>query len=78
MENQNGKFLGAIGQRAKAETPLFFKKLRLAGLMLAAIGGVLVGTPVLLPALVIQLGGYMIVGGTVLTAASQVSVKDDK
>ena len=65
-----------IIQRAKAPTPKFFKVLRTIGLGLAAAGGALLAAPVSLPAALISLGGYLAVGGSVLTAVSQVTVED--
>ncbi len=40
-ENKKG-LLKTLVERSKADTPPFFKKLRLVGLALAAVGGVLV------------------------------------
>lgn len=60
-----------IIERMKCPTPPFFKKLRAVGLVLAAIGGVLVASPIALPAAVVTVGGYLIVGGSVATAVSQ-------
>ena len=65
-----------IIERAKAPTPKFFKVLRNVGLALAAAGGALLAAPISLPAGIVALGGYLTVGGTVLTAVSQVTVKD--
>jgi ABC-type xylose transport system permease subunit len=60
-----------IIERMKSPTPPFFKKLRAVGLVLAAVGGVLVASPIALPASVVTIGGYLIVGGSVATAVSQ-------
>lgn len=65
-----------IIERAKAPTPKFFKVLRNIGLALAAAGGALLTAPISLPAGIVALGGYLTVGGTVLTAVSQVTVED--
>jgi hypothetical protein len=64
-------------QRCGADTPPFFKKLRLAGVIVAAAGTAVVTAPVALPALVLAIGGYLIVGGTVATAVSQAAIKDN-
>ncbi|MEQ6122277.1 hypothetical protein [Reichenbachiella sp. MALMAid0571] len=50
--------------------------LRNVGLALAAAGGALLAAPISLPAGIVALGGYLTVGGTVLTAVSQVTVED--
>lgn len=57
--------------RLKAPTPKFFRVLRNVGLGLAAAGGILVASPIAIPAIVVTIGGYMIVAGSVATAVSQ-------
>lgn len=66
-----------ILKRANAPTPKFFKFLRSLGLTLAAVGGAVLASPVVLPAALLSVGGYLVVAGGVLTAASQLSVRDD-
>ncbi len=75
-ENNKGLFK-TLAERAKADTPLFFKKLKLVGLTLAALGGILVAAPIALPAAIVTIGGYLIVAGSVATAVSQITIKDD-
>jgi len=58
-------------ERLKAPTPKFFRVLRNVGLGLAAAGGILVASPIAIPAIVVTIGGYMIVAGSVATAVSQ-------
>lgn len=58
-------------ERFNAPTPKFFRVLRNVGLGLAAAGGILVASPIAIPALVVTIGGYMIVAGSVATAVSQ-------
>lgn len=78
-DNKNKKgFLKTLVKRCKADTPPFFKKLRLVGLVLAAVGGVLVAAPIALPAAIVAAGGYLIVAGSVATAVSQVAVCDEE
>ncbi len=67
-----------IMDRAKAPTPKLFKVLRSIGLVLAGVGGVLMTAPVVLPASIIAVGGYMTVAGGVLSAVSQITVDDGK
>jgi hypothetical protein len=57
--------------RLKAPTPKFFRVLRNVGLGLAAAGGILVASPIAIPAIVATIGGYLIVAGSVATAVSQ-------
>ncbi len=60
--------------RVQAPTPPFFKKLRTIGLILAAVSSTIVAAPVALPALVIQIAGYLAVASTVVSAVSQTAV----
>ena len=57
--------------RLKAPTPKFFKILRNVGLGLAAAGGVIIASPIAIPTLIVTIGGYLIVAGSVATAISQ-------
>jgi hypothetical protein len=63
--------------RAKAPMPKFFKVLRTVGLALAAVGGTILAAPIVLPAIVTTIGGYVAVAGSVLSAASQLTTTDD-
>ena len=74
-QEQDG--LSSVGDRIKQKTPPFFKKLRTIGLVVAAIGTSLVMAPVALPVLVTTIGGYLIVGGTVLSTVSQTAVESN-
>lgn len=78
-DNQEKKgFVKTLKERCKADTPPFFKTVRLVGLTLAAAGGVLVAAPITLPAVIVTLGGYLIVAGSVATSVSQIAVKDEE
>ena len=63
-------------ERLCEPTPKFFRKLRTIGLILAAVGGVLVTAPIALPAALVAAGGYLITAGAVATAVSQAAVED--
>lgn len=63
-------------KRAKAPSPKFFKVLRNIGLVLAAIGGTILASPIALPVLVTTVGGYLAVGGGVLSAVSQLTTAE--
>jgi hypothetical protein len=68
-----------IIDRMKCPTPPFFKKLRNVGLVLAAIGGAVMASPITLPIGVVTVAGYIAVAGGVVTAVSQsVTCKEDK
>lgn len=74
-QEQDG--LSSVGDRIKQKTPPFFKKLRTIGLVVAAIGTSLVMAPVALPVVITTIGGYLIVGGTVLSTVSQTAVESN-
>ncbi len=67
-----------IKQRWNAPTPRFFRILRNVGLGLAAAGGVLIASPIALPAAIVTLGGYLVVAGSVASAVAQTAVEDKK
>lgn len=66
-----------VAKRVKAPTPLFFRKLRNIGLILAAVGGALLTSPVALPAVVISAAGYILTAGTVVAAVCQTTTTDE-
>ena len=61
----------SILERLNAPTPKFYRVLRNIGLCLIASGGVLVASPIAIPAAIVTLGGYLILAGSVATAISQ-------
>lgn len=63
-------------KRAGKKTPPFFKKLRLAGLILGAVGATVLAAPIALPALVVTIAGYVATTGAVITAVSQAAMAD--
>ena len=67
-----------IIERVKAPTPKFFRILRSIGLLLLAVSGTIVAAPVVLPAMVVNVAGYVAIVGGVISAVSQVSVKEDE
>lgn len=74
MKNRN---LNLVSRMA-APTPKWFRIVRNIGLTLTALGGVLVAAPVALPAAVISVGGYLLLGGTLLGAVSQTAVSSEE
>lgn len=68
--------MSKLAKRWKAETPEFWKKVQKVGLAIGAIGGVIVSTPVVLPAGLITLGGYMVAVGSVAAVLSKLTVVD--
>ena len=67
-----------VVERAKAPTPKFFKVLRTIGLALLAVSGSIVAAPVALPAGIVTAAGYLLLGGSIVTAVSQTGVKTEE
>ena len=67
-----------IVERVKAPTPKWFKVLRTIGITLASVGGAILASPVTLPAGIVTAAGYLLLGGTVVTAVSQTGVKSEE
>ena len=68
----------SIRKRMQRPTPLFFKKLRNKGILLAAISAGILAAPVTLPILLVKIAGYLAVAGGVITTVSQSAVKMEK
>ncbi|MGX9985903.1 hypothetical protein [Soonwooa purpurea] len=67
-----------IVSRIQEPTPKWFKIIRSTGLILSAVGGVLVAAPVALPATLITIGGYLLLGGTLASALSQTAISSEE
>lgn len=65
-----------IKERVLAPTPRFFKKIRMAGLVLAAISGAILTAPVSLPAAIVSVAGYAALAGGIMSAISQMAVDE--
>ena len=74
MKNKNM----SVVERVKAPTPKWFKVLRTIGITLASVGGAVLASPVALPAGIVTAAGYLLLGGTVVTAVSQTGVKSEE
>ena len=68
--------LGVL-QRLQAPTPKFFVALRRLSLVLAGVGAAIVASPVVLPAAVAMVGGYLITAGAVAAAVSQLTTRSE-
>ena len=66
-----------IVQRVSAPTPIFFKRLRNIGLALVAISAAIITSPIVLPAAVLTVAGYIAVAGSVVGAVSQFTTMND-
>jgi hypothetical protein len=69
--------LMSLQERVQAPTPPFFQKLRNISILLAAVSGAILTTPVALPAIIIKIAGYLAVAGTVAGAVSQAAVAQE-
>ncbi|WP_026899438.1 hypothetical protein [Daejeonella oryzae] len=67
-----------ITKRLKSPTPLFFKSLQKISLVLAGISGVILTTPVALPACLISIAGYVATAGAVAAVVGQAAVKEEE
>lgn len=67
-----------LGERFEAPTPKFFKKLRNIGLIMAAIGATILASPVVVPAVILNVAGYLTLAGGILTAVSEATVDDEE
>jgi ABC-type xylose transport system permease subunit len=65
----------SLTDRILAPTPVFFQKLKLIGLSLAAVSAAIIAAPIALPSIVVTIAGYMALAGTVIGAVSQVTVE---
>ena len=68
--------LMTITERLKSPTPSFFKKIRNTGLTLAAISAAILSAPVVWPAMVVTVAGYVGVAGAVASAISQAATEN--
>lgn len=64
--------------RIQEPTPKWFRIVRNLGLALSAVGGVLVASPVALPAGIVAVGGYLLLGGSIIGAVSQTAVSAEE
>jgi len=66
-----------VWDRFKLPTPRFFRKVRAIGAALGALGLVLTTTQVPLPAVLVTIGSYLILAGSVAAAVSSVAVEPE-
>ena len=64
-------------ERVKAPTPKWFKIIRTIGIVLTAVGGAIIAAPVAIPAVLVTVAGYAMLGGTVATAIAQTAMQTD-
>ena len=66
-----------IVERVTAPTPKWFKIIRTIGITLTAVGGAILAAPVALPATIVTVAGYVLLGGTVATAIAQTAMQTE-
>jgi hypothetical protein len=67
-----------IVKRVQRRTPVFFKKLRNISLLLTGISASVLAAPVVLPAVLIKIAGYLAVAGAVAGSVSQTAVTNER
>ena len=67
-----------LTDRVLAPTPKWFKVLRTVGIALASVGGIIIASPVTLPVGIVSAAGYLILGGSIISAVSQTGVKTEE
>ena len=65
-------------ERVKAPTPKWFKIVRTIGITLTAVGGAILAAPVAIPATVVTVAGYLVLGGTIATAVAQTAIQSEE
>jgi ABC-type xylose transport system permease subunit len=66
-----------LAERVMAPTPKFFKTLRTIGLVIGLVGGAILASPVALPAVIVTVGGYLALAGSIVTGVSQTAVEKE-
>ena len=61
-------------ERVMAPTPKFFKTLRTIGIVIGLVGASILASPVVLPAAIVTVGGYLALAGSIVTGVSQTAV----
>ncbi len=64
-------------ERVSAPTPKWFKIIRNIGITLTAVGGAILAAPIVLPATIITVAGYVVLGGTIASAIAQTAMQTD-
>lgn len=64
--------------RLQQPTPPFFKKIRNIGFIVAAAGTSILAAPVALPVLLINIAGYLVVAGGVMSTVGQAAIKKEE
>jgi hypothetical protein len=63
-----------LAQRVMAPTPKFFRVLRTIGVVIGLVGAGILAAPIGLPAVIVTVGGYLALAGSIVTGVSQTAV----
>ena len=66
-----------LAERVMAPTPKFFKTLRTIGIVIGLVGASILASPVVLPAAIVTVGGYLALAGSIVTGVSQTAVEKE-
>ena len=69
------KTASELKTRWNGETPTFWKKVQRIGIVAGSIGGVIVASPIALPATLVTLSGYLLLAGSVTATLAQLTVE---
>ena len=67
-----------IMNRMQQPTPPFFQKVRNIGLIIAAVGTSILAAPVALPVLLVNIAGYLVVAGGVMSTVGQAVITKEE
>jgi len=67
-----------IMNRLQQPTPPFFQKVRNIGLIIAAVGTSILAAPVALPVLLVNIAGYLVVAGGVISTVGQAVITKEE
>ncbi|HEY9663489.1 MAG TPA: hypothetical protein V6C65_34010 [Allocoleopsis sp.] len=67
-----------IMNRLQQPTPPFFQKVRNIGLIIAAVGTSILAAPVALPVLLVNIAGYLVVAGGVMSTVGQAVITKEE
>lgn len=71
--NKITKGVKELKDRATAKTPKFWKKMQIAGAIVAGIGTIIISAPISIPAGIIATGTYLLTVGGTITAIAQLT-----
>ncbi|MFC5283506.1 hypothetical protein [Pedobacter alpinus] len=66
----------SVRKRLSSPSPNFFERIKIAGLLLGGIGTALLASPIVLPALITSIAGYLATAGLVASAVAAVTIEE--